>query len=183
VQVIATDIADVRILIPKRHQDARGFFCETYNQREFRQAGIDLAFVQDNHSLSVQPNVIRGLHYQVAPHAQHKLVRVLRGAVYDVAVDLRRASATFGRHVRVRLSAADGRQLLVPAGFAHGYITLEPNTEVFYKVTDFYSPAHERGLLWNDPALGIDWGVDAGQAILTDRDRGHPRLVELADLF
>jgi len=183
VEVRETAIPEVKILVPRRHQDARGWFSETYNQETFRRAGIDLAFVQDNQVFSAPKGVVRALHYQAAPAAQAKLVRVLRGAICDVAVDIRRHSPTFGQHVRVILSAENGQQLFIPVGFAHGYATFEPNTEVFYKVTAFWSPEHERGLLWNDPALGIDWGISEGEAILTERDRRHPRLAELQELF
>ncbi len=183
VQVIDTQIADVKILIPKKFTDPRGFFSETYNRRLFAAHGIDLEFVQDNHSFSARRRVVRGLHYQIPPHAQTKLVRVLRGAVQDVAVDLRRDSPTFGRHVSIELSADNWRQLLVPVGFAHGFCTLEPDTEVLYKVTDFYAPDHERGILWNDPALGINWQVNPADAQLSDRDAQFPPLATVADLF
>jgi len=183
VQIEATDIPDIKLLVPRKLVDARGFFSETYNQRTLRQLGIDYNFFQDNHSLSAQRGTLRGLHYQVPPLAQAKLVRVVHGSILDVCLDIRRASPTFGRHVRVVLSADNWLQLLVPAGFAHGYITLEPNTEVIYKVTDYYSPAHERGLLWNDPALAIDWGVNLAEVVLSPRDRTHPCLAGASDLF
>ncbi len=182
-EVEATPLEGVLILSPRQFTDARGFFSETYNRKALRQHGVDVEFVQDNHSLSIQPGTLRGLHYQIPPSAQAKLVRVIRGAILDVAVDIRRSSPTFGQHVRVPLSASNWRQLFVPVGFAHGYVTLEPNTEVIYKVTAFYDPASERGLLWNDPDLGIDWGVKAEEAILTDRDRHFPRLSEAVALF
>jgi len=182
-QVIETEIPAVKILIPKKFSDARGFFSETYNQQTFRNAGLEDSFVQDNQSLSLRKGVVRGLHYQIHPSAQTKLVRVLRGSIVDVAVDIRRGSPTYGTHVAVELSAENWRQLLVPAGFAHGYATLEANTEVLYKVTSLYSPTHERGLIWNDPALGIDWRVSAGEAILTERDLKFPRLADARDLF
>src|SRR5690242_18670778 len=158
-QIIDTEIADVKILLPKKHGDHRGFFSETYNRKLFEDAGIGCEFVQDNHSLSVQKGVVRGLHYQVAPRAQCKLVRVIAGSILDVAVDIRRNSPTFGRHVSAIISAENWKQIFVPIGFAHGFATLEPNTQVFYKVSDYYSPQHERGILWNDPALKIDWGI------------------------
>jgi dTDP-4-dehydrorhamnose 3,5-epimerase len=176
-------IADVKLIDPKKFGDHRGFFSETYSRRALAAAGIDLTFVQDNHSLSAVPGTVRGLHYQVAPTAQAKLLRVVRGAILDVAVDIRRASPTFGRHVAVELSAANWRQVLVPVGFAHGFVTLEPDTEVIYKVTSDYSPADERGILWNDPALGIDWRVPSDKAVLSDRDRRHPLLADAVDLF
>jgi len=182
-EFISTEIPDVKIVIPKRFGDARGFFSEIYNKRDFARAGIELEFVQDNHSRSTEKGVIRGLHYQIEPHAQAKLVRVVRGSVLDVAVDIRRHSPSFGQHVKVVLSQENWRQALIPPGFAHAFVTLEPNTEVIYKVTDYYAPDHERGLLWSDPKLGIDWGIEAAEAILSERDRQHPRLADQTDLF
>lgn len=182
-EIVPTEIADVRILRPRRHGDARGFFCESWNRRRLAAAGLDLDFVQDNHVFSAAAGTLRGLHFQVPPVAQAKLVMCPRGAIYDVAVDLRRGSATFGRHVGAVISAAAWDQILVPVGFAHGYCTLEPDTLVLYKVTAPYAPAAERGLRWDDPALGIDWPVGPAQAILAERDRNLPRLAELRDLF
>jgi dTDP-4-dehydrorhamnose 3,5-epimerase len=144
---------------------------------------VNLEFVQDNHSLSVERGVVRGLHFQIPPFAQDKLVRVIRGSVFDVALDIRRGSATYGRHVTRVISAADWNQFLVPAGFAHGFCTLEANTEVIYKMTNYYSPQHDRGLLWNDPSLRIAWPVAEGEAILSDRDRKQPRFSELPAYF
>jgi dTDP-4-dehydrorhamnose 3,5-epimerase len=182
-EVISLDIADVKLLVPKRHGDHRGFFSEVYSRRAFEAAGIRDVFVQDNHSLSVEKGVLRGLHYQIAPAAQAKLVRVVRGAILDIAVDIRRGSPTFGRHAPAVISAENWRQVYIPVGFAHGFVTLEANTEVLYKVTADYSPAHERGIRWNDPALGIAWGIDESRAVLSDRDRMHPMLAEATDLF
>jgi dTDP-4-dehydrorhamnose 3,5-epimerase len=182
-QVIDTAIPDVKILQPAKHGDDRGFFSETFSSRALQDAGLVSEFVQDNQSLSVQPGVVRGLHFQLPPAAQDKLVRVLRGAIIDVAVDIRRGSPTFGQHVAVELSADNWRQLLVPRGFAHGFATLVPNTEVFYKVTAFYSPQHDRGIRWNDPALKIDWKIDPATAILSGKDQKTPLLSEAADLF
>ncbi len=176
-------IPDVVVLTPRIFRDARGFFSETWNRRALGEAGIEADFVQDNHSLSRDKGVVRGLHFQTPPHAQDKLVRVIRGRVLDVAVDIRRGSPTFGRHVAVELSAENWRQLWVPRGFAHGFCTLEPDTEVLYKVTDYYAPECDEGLLWNDPALGIDWPVGEGEAILSEKDRSHPRLAELPEVF
>ena len=181
--LIETAIPAVKILEPKKFGDHRGFFSETYSRRALKDAGIDVDFVQDNQSLSVETGVIRGLHYQVQPAAQHKLVRVVRGAVRDVAVDIRRGSPTFGKHVSAVISAENWRQILVPIGFAHGFVTLEPNTEVIYKVSNYYSPKDERGILWNDPALGIDWGIDSARAILSEKDRKYPLLKDAQDLF
>jgi len=182
-QVEDTDIPEVKLITPKKFGDQRGFFSETYNKRDFAEVGVDLDFVQDNHSLSAERGVLRGLHFQIPPYAQDKLVRVTRGAVVDVAVDLRRSSPTFGRHVTAELSAENWRQIFVPKGFAHGFVTLQPDTEVIYKVTNYYAPDHDRGLLWNDPELGIDWPIGPDEGILSDKDRNQPRLAELADLF
>jgi dTDP-4-dehydrorhamnose 3,5-epimerase len=182
-QVEATAIPEVKIVTPKKFGDARGFFSEVYSRKAWAEAGLDYDFVQDNHSYSAEVGVIRGLHFQLAPFGQDKLVRVARGRILDVAVDLRAGSPTYGRHVAVELSAANWRQLLVPVGFAHGFCTLEPDTEVLYKVTQVYSPAHDKGLAFDDPALGIDWGIDPAKAVLSDKDRRHPRLAELGPQF
>jgi dTDP-4-dehydrorhamnose 3,5-epimerase len=178
-----TAIPDVKILTPKRFGDGRGFFSEVYNRKRYEDAGVTLDFVQDNHSLSERAGTIRGLHFQTAPFAQDKLVRVVRGRILDVAVDLRKSSPTFGQHVAVELSAQNWRQLLVPIGFAHGFCTLEPNTEVLYKVTNYYSAPHDRGLAFDDPALGIKWPVAPGDAVLSEKDRKHPRLSDLPACF
>jgi dTDP-4-dehydrorhamnose 3,5-epimerase len=182
-EITSLAIPDVKLLTPPKFSDHRGFFSETYSKRRLAEAGIDLDFVQDNHVLSREKGVVRGLHFQVPPAAQAKLIWVVRGAVFDVAVDIRRSSPTFGRHVCEVLSGEDWKQLLVPAGFAHGYATLEPDTELVYKVTDYYSPRHERGIVWNDPALAIPWPVAPGEAILSERDQGHPPLSHAAELF
>jgi dTDP-4-dehydrorhamnose 3,5-epimerase len=182
-RVIATAFAEVKILVPRRIGDARGFFSEVWNARELAAIGITAAFVQDNHVLTPLAGTLRGLHYQVPPAAQGKLVRVSRGAVFDVCVDIRRGSPTFGRCAATLLSAGNWHQVWVPPGFAHGYCTVEPDTEVLYKVTDFYSPADERGIAWDDPALAIAWPVDAGAAIMSERDRAHPLLADQPDLF
>ncbi len=178
-----TAIAAVKIITPKRFGDARGFFSEVYSRKAWADAGLNYDFVQDNHSCSSQVGVIRGLHFQTAPFSQDKLVRVVRGRVLDVVVDLRRGSPSFGQHVAMELSAENWRQLLVPIGFAHGFCTLEPDCEVLYKVTNVYSPAHDCGLAFDDPALGIDWGVDLSKAVLSDKDRKHPRLADLGPQF
>lgn len=150
-------IPEVKLVTPRRFSDDRGFFSETYNARAFRAAGIDVEFVQDNHSYSAKPGTVRGLHYQAPPHAQSKLVRVLRGAVIDVAVDARKASPTFGQWVRATLSADNGRQLFVPKGFLHGFLTLEPDTEVAYKVDAYYDRDSDGAVRWDDQDLAIDW--------------------------
>ncbi len=182
-QVLATEIADVKLLVPRIHRDHRGFFSETYNKAGLAEVGANLEFVQDNHSLSVERGVVRGLHFQIPPFAQDKLVRVIRGSVYDVAVDIRWGSPTYGKHVARVISAADWNQFLIPAGFAHGFCTLETNTEVIYKVTNYYSPEHDRGLLWNDPDLAIAWPITEAEAILSDKDRKQPRFWDLPQYF
>ena len=179
----ATAIPAVRLLTFARHGDARGFFAETYSRRDFAAVGINCEFVQDNHSKSVHVGTVRGLHFQTPPFAQAKLVSVLRGAILDVAVDLRYGSPTLGQHVAAPLSSDEASALFVPEGFAHGFATLEPDTEVLYKVTGYYAPEHDRGLLWNDSALGINWPIDAASATLSERDRTHPPLAELTPCF
>ncbi|MBK1836043.1 dTDP-4-dehydrorhamnose 3,5-epimerase [Azospirillum sp. YIM B02556] len=181
--VVSLDIPEIKIIRPKKFGDHRGFFSETYTKKTFEAAGLHYDFVQDNHSLSAEVGTVRGLHFQLPPFAQDKLVRVVRGAILDVAVDIRKDSPTFGRHVSAVISAAEWNQILVPVGFAHGFCTLEPDTEVIYKVTNYYSPEHDRGLLWNDPDLGIDWPVPADKARLSDKDHKHPTLARLGDLF
>ena len=156
-QITDTALAGVKLIVPVRHGDARGYFSEVYREDALLAAGIGIRFVQDNQSMSAPVGVLRGLHFQTPPMAQAKLVRVIAGAILDVAVDIRRGSPTYGRHVAVVLSASEGNQLLVPEGFAHGFCTLEPNSTVTYKVSRYYSPECDKGLLWNDPALGIAW--------------------------
>lgn len=163
-------IPDVVLFTPKVFGDERGFFFESFNQNVFEQAtGTAPAFVQDNHSKSVR-GVLRGLHYQLPPHAQGKLVRVVQGAVFDVAVDIRRSSPTFGRWVGALLSADNKRQLWIPPGFAHGFVTLSDTAEFLYKTTDFYAPSAERAIIWNDPTIGVDWGYD-GTPVLSGKDQ------------
>lgn len=178
-QVIATAIPEVKEIRPVRHRDPRGFFSEIFREDVLHASGIDVPFVQENHSLSVDRGVVRGLHFQLPPMSQAKLVRAAAGSILDVAVDIRQGSPTYGRHVAVVLSAADGNQLFVPEGFAHGFCTLEANTEVVYKVNRYYSAEHDRGLAWDDPELGIEWPVGGGEAVLSDKDRRQPRLAEL----
>ncbi|WP_019635706.1 dTDP-4-dehydrorhamnose 3,5-epimerase [Paenibacillus fonticola] len=165
-------LADAFLLEPVVHGDHRGFFMESFNEQVMKQLGVNYNFIQDNQSLSAEPGVLRGLHYQLNPKAQTKLIRVLTGAIYDVILDIRRNSPTFGQWIGVILSEHNKRQLLVPRGFAHGFCTLVPNTQVFYKVDEYYSPEHDRGILWNDPALNIDWPVS--EPLLSDKDRNHP---------
>lgn len=175
VDVQPTALDGVLVLTPRRFSDDRGFFSETYNARAFKDAGVPVDFVQDNHSLSVDKGTIRGLHFQAPPFAQAKLVRVLRGRILDVAVDARKDSPDFGKHISVELSAENGAQLFVPAGFLHGFSTLEPNTEVAYKVDAFYDADADGSVLWRDPDLKIDWGIDPAAAVISDKDRDAQR--------
>lgn len=177
------EIPELVLISPARFGDDRGFFSETYNERAFAELGIAARFVQDNHSLSRNKGVVRGLHFQAPPHAQGKLVRVVRGSILDVAVDIRQGSPTFGKHVVVELSAANWRQLWVPVGFAHAFCTLEEDTEVIYKVTDYYAPECDAGIIWNDPDLGIAWPVSAAQALLSAKDMTLPRLADISSPF
>lgn len=169
-QVTQTALDGVLILTPKRFGDDRGFFSEVWNRQTMADAGLNFDFVQDNHSLSADVGTVRGLHFQSPPRAQDKLVRCAAGSVLDVAVDIRRSSPTYGRHVAVELSAQNGQQLLVPKGFLHGFVTLEPATEVLYKCTDLYAPDCDGSVFFASPDLGIDWGVDAASAILSGKD-------------
>jgi len=182
-QVIDTALPGVKLIQPVRHGDARGYFSEVFREDVLASHGIAMRFVQENHSLSAAPGVVRGLHFQIPPMAQAKLLRVVAGAILDVAVDIRRGSPCFGRHVAVVLSAAEGNQLFVPEGFAHGFCTLEPDSQLIYKVNRYYSPECDRGLLWNDPALGIDWRLGGRAPILSDKDRSHPLLGDLPAYF
>jgi len=177
------EIPDIVEIIPAKFGDERGFFSEVYNGKRLRAAGLSFEFVQDNHSLSNQVHTLRGLHFQVPPRAQGKLVRVLKGAVLDVAVDIRAGSPTFGKWVSIELSADKWNQVLIPIGFAHGLLTLTPDTEVFYKVTDFYSKDHDRGIRWDDPDLGIDWRLGGAVPLLSEKDRRLPRLREISSPF
>ncbi|TVT47847.1 MAG: dTDP-4-dehydrorhamnose 3,5-epimerase [Denitromonas halophila] len=179
-QVTATDLPEVMIIEPKVFGDARGFFLESFNAKAFAEAtGVDLPFVQDNHSRSAQ-GVLRGLHYQIQ-QAQGKLVRVVRGSVFDVAVDVRRSSSNFGRWVGVELSEDNNRQLWVPPGFAHGFLVLSDSADFLYKTTDYYAPEHERSVLWNDPAIGIEWPL-TGEPLLSGKDKAGVLLKD-AEVF
>ena len=178
-----TAIPAVKVVTPKKFGDHRGFFSETWSRKAFAEAGFDLDFVQDNQSLSGPIGTLRGLHFQSPPFAQDKLVRVTRGRIFDVAVDIRASSPTFGKHVAVELSAENWKQLLVPVGFAHGFVTLEPDTEVLYKVTARYAPENDHGLAFDDPALAIDWGLPLSELTLSAKDRKHPRLAEMPRFF
>lgn len=167
---------------PRKFGDDRGFFSETYNAKSFAEAGINLTFVQDNHSCSAARGVVRGLHYQLPPFAQDKLVRVTRGAILDVAVDIRKGSPTFGKWVALEVSAEKWNQILVPKGFAHGFMTLVEHTEVIYKVTNYYSPEHDRSIRFDDPVIGIDWPLPASGVQLSDKDEKAPLLAN-AEVF
>ena len=178
-----SEIPGLILAEPKKFGDHRGFFSETWSRKAFADAGLDLDFVQDNQSLSAPVGTLRGLHFQSPPFSQDKLVRVTRGRILDVAVDIRASSPTFGKHVAVELSAENWKQLLVPVGFAHGFVTLEPDTEVLYKVTAPYAPENDHGLAFDDPALGIDWRLPLSGLTLSDKDRKHPRLAEMLRYF
>jgi dTDP-4-dehydrorhamnose 3,5-epimerase len=164
---------------PRKFGDDRGFFSETWSQKSLAEAGVELNFVQDNHSFSAARGVLRGMHYQLPPSAQEKLVRVSRGAIYDVLVDIRRGSPTFGQWEGVIVSVELWNQILVPKGFAHGFVTLEPNTEVQYKVTAFYDAESDRGIAYDDPAIGIEWPVDPAEIQLSAKDKAAPRLADI----
>ena len=181
-EIRPTKLEGVLEIVPARFGDERGFFSETYHAARLAESGIDLTFVQDNHSLSARRGVLRGLHYQLPPRAQDKLVRVVRGAIFDVAVDIRKGSPTFSQWVGVELSAEKWNQLLVPKGFAHGFVTLTENTEVVYKVTDYYSPEHDRSIRYDDPDIAIDWPVALGELQLSDKDLAAAWLAE-AEIF
>jgi dTDP-4-dehydrorhamnose 3,5-epimerase len=183
IEVHPTAIPDVLVISPKKVADHRGFFCELYRDRTTDPCGAPLHFVQENLSLSKHAGTIRGLHFQTPPFAQAKLVRTTRGRILDVAVDIRRSSLTFGRHVVAELSSESLQQLFIPAGFAHGFCTLEPKTEVVYKVTNYYAPENDRGLLWNDPDLNIAWPRSWDAFELSDKDKCHPRLRDLPPYF
>lgn len=175
------DIAGPVLMTPKCHHDDRGFFVETHNHATFCEAlGKEIVFVQDNQSLSIKANTLRGLHYQSAPHIQGKLVRCVRGSILDVAVDARSNSKTYGQHIKAILSAENGSQLWVPPGFLHAFLTLEPNTEVFYKVTDYYSAECDRNIFWNDADLNIDWGVSSKDVFLSEKDKNAPPFSQLS---
>lgn len=184
-QIEPASLPEVLILTPRRYADARGWFSETWNAARMSEAGFDLPWVQDNHSFSARKGTVRGLHFQSPPRAQDKLVRCSRGAILDVAVDFRAGSPRFAQWVGVKLSAGNGRQLLVPKGFLHGFVTLTDDTEVQYKCTDLYSPDHEGAVRWNDPVIGIDWGIDLGitAPILSDKDANAPFMANVASPF
>jgi len=175
-------LPDVIMLTPRHFGDHRGFFAETYSRRVYVGLGIDIDFLQDNHSLSAQVGTVRGLHFQAPPHAQAKLVRCGRGAIFDVAVDIRRGSPTYGQWVAYELSAENGTQLFIPAGFAHGFVTLQPDSEIVYKCSEYYARETEGAVRWDDPAIGIEWPLSEG-AILSSKDAAAPLLADLDSPF
>lgn len=181
--VEALEIVAVKLITPPRYKDPRGFLSETWRQDRFAEAGIPGPFIQDNHVVSTGAGVLRGLHCQIGPNAQGKLVRCVRGAIYDVAVDARQGSATFGKYVGAEITADNWRQMWIPVGFLHAYCTLTDQTEVIYKVTGAYDRAAERGVVWSDPDIGINWPVAADKVILSDKDKILPRLRDLPALF
>jgi len=183
VKVEETGMAGLVVITPARHGDERGFFSESYNRARLAEHGIDIEFVQDNHSLSARVGTVRGLHFQSPPHAQAKLVRCGRGRLYDVAVDIRRGSPTYGQWFGTELSFDNGRQLLVPAGFLHGFVTREPDTEIVYKCSDYYAPDCDGAVRFDDPDIGIDWGVDPGDVVISAKDAAAPTLAELDNPF
>ena len=181
--IAAPGLPAVRIITPRRISDSRGFFSEICRQDGMAACGIDVTFVQENHAQSKASATIRGMHFQIGTSAQAKLIRCPRGSILDVAVDIRRGSPTFGRHAAIVLSAENWKQVYMPVGFAHGYCTLEPDTEVVYKVNTYYDPASERGFAWNDPDIAIPWPVGGETAVLAAKDQTYPRLAELSDFF
>lgn len=175
-------IKDIKLVYPKKSGDDRGFFSEVYSRRSLREAGIEIDFVQDNHSYSAEKGILRGLHFQLPPTAQTKLVRVIRGRIWDVAVDIRAGSETYGKWVGAELSVKNWAQILVPQGFAHGFVTLEPHTEVLYKVDAFYDPDTDAGLMWNDPNLAIDWPIETTPQ-LSAKDAALPGFADWVSPF
>jgi dTDP-4-dehydrorhamnose 3,5-epimerase len=178
-----TALSGVLLLTPQRHGDERGFFSESWNRQVLLDKGVDIDFVQDNHSLSAHAGTVRGLHFQTPPHAQDKLVRCGRGLLFDVAVDIRKGSPTYGQWVGYELSFENGHQLLVPAGFAHGFVTRSPDTEIIYKCSDYYAPECDRALQWDDPEIGVDWGVTRADSVLSGKDTVAPNLTDLDNPF
>ena len=183
VKIEPSIIDDVKIIWPDKFGDHRGFFSETFNSEKLKSSGLNLSFCQDNHSLSERAGTLRGLHFQISPYAQDKLLRVARGAIYDVAVDIRAGSPDFGKWVGYEISAKLWNQIFIPVGFAHGFCTLEDNTEVMYKVTAPYSPESERGIAWNDEELAIDWPIENREPILSEKDTNYPELRSLPEFF
>ncbi|WP_323771188.1 dTDP-4-dehydrorhamnose 3,5-epimerase [Antarctobacter sp.] len=181
-QIEDTPLDSVKILTPRRFGDARGFFSESWNRSRMAEAGLDYDFVQDNHSMSMTVGTLRGLHFQAPPHAQDKLVRCGRGRLFDVAVDIRHGSPTFGQWFGIELSFENGKQLLIPKGFLHGFVTREPETEIVYKCTDYFAPESDGSVRYDDPEIGIDWAME-GEPLLSDKDRVAPLLKDLPRVF
>lgn len=181
--ITPTALSGVLIVTPARHGDHRGFFCESWNRDRMAQAGITIDFVQDNHSFSTQQGTLRGLHFQAPPHAQDKLVRCGRGRLLDVAVDIRKGSPTYGQWASEELSFENGKQLLVPKGFLHGFVTLEPDTEIIYKCSDYYAPDCDGAVRFDDPDLGIDWGLGDIAPVLSDKDAAAPLMADFTSPF
>jgi len=182
-QISRTKIPDVLVVEPKKFEDPRGFFSEVYKDGMFDDYGFTDSFIQDNHAFSMDKGVLRGLHFQSPPFAQDKLVRVTRGAIWDVVVDIRHGSPTYGQWIGEELSEENWKQIFVPKGFAHGYVTLRENTEVLYKVTNKYAPENDHGIMWDDPKLAIDWRLDGAEPILSEKDKNHPNLDEQDKFF
>lgn len=182
-QIIDTDIDDVKIIAPKRHGDDRGWFSETFRDDWFREHVADITFVQDNHSKSAEVGTLRGLHFQTPPHAQAKLVRCTAGGIWDVAVDIRKGSPDYGKWVAAELTADNGKQLYIPTGFAHGFVTLSPDTEVAYKCSDYYAPECDGGIAWDDAALALPWPLPDHGPTLSGKDSAHPALVDFQNPF
>jgi len=182
-ELTVAPLSGVLILKPRRFQDHRGYFSETYNRKDLAEIGVDIDFVQDNLSMSGPRGTLRGLHFQTEPYGQIKLVSVLKGAARDVVVDLRRSSPTFAQHFSTMLSGEEGNQILIPIGFAHGFLTLEPDTVLSYKVSNYYSPEHDAGIRFDDPLLAIDWGCDPASIVISERDRKLPPLDPKASYF
>lgn len=182
-ELLALEIPEVKLVTSRKFGDERGFFSEVYNKKALAAHGIETEFVQDNHSYSASRGTVRGLHFQAPPYAQAKLVRVVRGSVFDVALDIRRGSPSYGRAVSAVISAEAWNQLLVPVGFAHGFCTLEPGSEVIYKVSAFFAPEHDSGILWNDPDLGIEWPFSEAAVMLSEKDKKQPRLKDIVSPF
>lgn len=178
-----TALQGIVIMTPARHGDARGFFSESWNKARMAAAGLHYDFVQDNHSVSAAAGTVRGLHFQTPPHAQAKLIRCGRGALLDVAVDIRRGSPTYGQWTSIELSAENGKQLLIPEGFLHGFSTLSPDTEIIYKCTDYYAPECDAAVRYDDPDIGIDWALNGASPLLSDKDRAAPLLRDIETPF
>jgi dTDP-4-dehydrorhamnose 3,5-epimerase len=182
-QIEKTALEGVLLLTPPRFGDARGFFSESWNRRRMAESGLDIDFVQDNHSFSARPGTVRGMHFQAPPHAQAKLVRCGRGRLLDVVIDIRRGSPGYGKWTGVELSFENGKQLLIPAGFLHGFVTREPDTEILYKCSDYFAPDCDGAVRFDDPDIGIDWGFDTASAVLSDKDRAAPLLRDFVSPF